>query len=142
MSRIDIAILLGRHGKSNADIVKLLQPITKNLNDIYVALDSGHKPDLYPTLGSIANDVQPVSGSQFVLELHEFRKFMEEEDVEVVDKAWNAIQLIAMSVALTSDEECENVNSHYQSVAQEWAMRRHLMTRGTEGFHQQFLNSR
>lgn len=135
MTRIDLQHLLERNGR---DVVgDLLRPVSKNVGEIYV-LALKRPLDKYPDLGSIANDVEPVTGSQFTIELHEFRKFMETEGVSEVDKAWEAIQLIARSVALT-DAEYDAVNSYYQCAAQEWAMRRHLMTRGTESFRSTFF---
>lgn len=138
MGRIDIEQLTGRTG---LDVCRdLLAPVVRNLNDI--CRMAGKMPfNKYPDLGSIANDVAPVTGAQFTIELHEFRKFMEQESVSEVDKAWDAIQLIAMSVALT-DTEYDAVCSYYQCAAQEWAMRRHLMTRGTEAFRSTFFWSR
>lgn len=140
MSRISTEALLGMQ---RPDIMKMIWPITKNLEKICKVASAmqgkTYEGDPYPELGSIANDVAPVTADQFFIELDAFRNFWDDHSVEEIDKAWEVIQLIALSVGLQSDEEKEKVQMRYQAVADEWMMRRYILEHGTLSFERRFF---
>lgn len=75
--------------------------------------------------GCIAT-VSQITPSYFNSELTEFRKVMENKDVETVDRAWRAICMLYESL----DEDISDtfIDTRFRAIMDEWSLRKRLLT--------------